>query len=337
MAAVSDNKKYTAIFIAAFTLFTSYLHYSTIPQILILHDIYREFYYIPVLISALVFGLRGAILTFLMIFFLYAPWIVLHWTGDFIIEANRLIQLMFLGIVAILSGVLINRDRKSREQMDKEHYLAVIGQVATTIVHDLKNPLITILGFGRRYLEGKEDPENAVQYIMDSAKGMLKIVHDVLDFAKPIQLDIAENDTREVISRACTACATKAEDEGVYLSIDTPPAPVKLAMDSFHLERALVNLISNAIEASERGQSVSVQLTAERDYAIIRVRDEGSGMTKETMKNIFIPFFTTKGEGTGLGMSIAKKIIDSHGGKIRIYSQPGGGTEAKIFFPLRGA
>ncbi len=334
--ATASESKYAAVFIVAAVLFTSYLHYSTIPQILILHDIYREFYYIPVLVSALVYGLRGAIVTFIMIVLLYAPWIVLHWTGDFIVEANRLIQLIFLGTVATLSGFLINRDRKSREQADKEHYLAVIGQVSTNIVHDLKNPLITILGFGRRYLEGKEEPENAIQYIMDSAEKMLKIVHDVLDFSKPLQLDIAETDTREVVSRACASCAAKAENDGVYISQDMPSAPVILQVDSFHLERALVNLISNAVEASERGQSVFVNLSAEKDYAIIKIRDEGSGMTKETQKNMFVPFSTKKEGGTGLGMPIAKKIIDSHGGRIRIYSQPGWGTEAKIFFSLKG-
>ncbi|MFA5352798.1 MAG: HAMP domain-containing sensor histidine kinase [Thermodesulfovibrionales bacterium] len=331
-----ENRKFAVAFIIGFTLFTSYLHYSTIPKIFILHDIYRELYYIPVLFAALVFGLKGAILSFLLVVALYAPWMALHWTGDFIFEANRLVQLTFLGIVGFLAGVLINRDRRNREQMDKEHYLALIGQMASTIVHDLKNPLITILGFGRRYLEGKEDPENAMQYIMDAARAMLKIVHEVLDFAKPLQLDTAEKDIREVISQSLTACMTKAETDGVAISLQLPPEPIKASVDSFQLERALVNLVTNAIEASQKEQTVAVTVTSEKEYVMIAIKDDGAGMDRETANNIFIPFFTTKGEGTGLGMPIAKKIIEGHNGKIYIYSRPGEGTEAKIVLPLKG-
>ncbi|NTU43866.1 MAG: HAMP domain-containing histidine kinase, partial [Nitrospirales bacterium] len=290
-----SEKKYAIFFIFGFTIFTSYLHYSTIPQIYALHDIYRELYYIPVLFAALVFGLKGAILAFILVVVFYAPWIALHWTGDFLIEANRFIQLIFLGFVAFLSGVLINRERQNREQLDREHSLALIGQVATTIVHDLKNPLITILGFGRRFMEGKEEPEKAMQYIMDSAKVMLKIVHDVLDFAKPIQLDISDLDIREVIDQACTSCRTKAENEGVAISLSLPSSPLQASVDSFHLERAVVNLLSNAIEASKQGQCVEVHVADEREFVEIKIRDEGSGMDRDVLKNIFIPFFTTKG------------------------------------------
>ncbi|UCD35462.1 MAG: sensor histidine kinase, partial [Nitrospiraceae bacterium] len=100
-----------------------------------------------------------------------------------------------------------------------------------------------------------------------------------------------------------------------------------------HMERALVNLINNAIEASEGGRSVSVRGEADDQKVRISIRDYGSGMDKETLDNIFIPFYTKKSYGTGLGMAIAKKIIEGHKGAIHIESRVNAGTEVVVELP----
>jgi signal transduction histidine kinase len=220
-----------------------------------------------------------------------------------------------------------------REQLQRDHYLANIGQVATTIVHDLKNPLVTILGFARRIKEGKGKTDTAVQEIIDSAENMQKIVHDVLDFAKPLQLELKEDDIKNVIKRAYEFCKVKAEGQGVTISTNLPSKPVNVAVDSFHLERAIANLITNAIEASHKGQNIMVDVIPEKYYLAIRIKDEGSGMDKETLENIFIPFYSKKSGGTGLGMPIAKKIIEGHQGKIYVDSKPVRGTEITMRLP----
>jgi two-component system sporulation sensor kinase B len=100
------------------------------------------------------------------------------------------------------------------------------------------------------------------------------------------------------------------------------------------MERALVNLINNAIDASLIGYIVSIAPTLEKESIIIRIKDYGSGMDKETVENIFIPFYTKKSAGTGLGMAIAKKIIDGHQGHIDVKSREQTGTEVIIRLPL---
>lgn len=330
-----SGKKYSIIIIIASVLFTSYLHYATIPRLLVLHEIYREFYYLPVLLAVFLFGMRGAILTYMLVIASYAPYVYINWTGVFEYEVNRILHMVLVGIIAVLAGFLVERDRKNREQLEKERYLAGIGAVATTIVHDLKNPLINILGFARRIREKKGDADAAMEAITDSALSMQQIVHDVLDFAKPVRLQFSEVDVRDVIRRACDACAEKAEKAAVTFAVSLPEHPVNIAIDVSHIERAIVNILMNAVEASVGGQVIEVGMASAAGGLAIQIKDNGSGMDKEMLENVFLPFYSKKSGGTGLGLPIAKKVVEGHMGRIRIDSKPAAGTEVTITLPYR--
>jgi signal transduction histidine kinase len=120
----------------------------------------------------------------------------------------------------------------------------------------------------------------------------------------------------------------------VFLTIDLPSVPIYASIDSFNLERALVNLITNAIEASGQDKRVLISVAAGSTMTTIIIADKGSGMEKKIIDNIFVPFYTKKRDGTGLGMPIAKKIIEGHRGEIHISSKPGEGTAVVIELPL---
>lgn len=327
---MDKRKTLYLIFIAASAAVITYLHYSTVEGIHALHDIYRELYYIPLLVGALAFGLRGAILTYLLVSFLYLPYMAQTWTGTIFFETKRVLFLLFSGTFSFLAGYLMDRDSKRKKEMEKERYLAGLGQVSSAIAHDLKNPLVTIQGFARRLQEGKGNVNTAIQAIIDSGEVMQKIVHDVLDFARPIQLELKEENAAYVIKKACELCSGKAEEREVTILVNIPDVPLNINLDRVHMQRALANLISNAIEASGRGQNVSVSADPKEDSLSITIRDDGGGMDKETRENLFIPFFTKKSTGTGLGMPIAKKIIEGHNGKIDIVSNIGKGTHVIV-------
>ncbi len=334
MKAAIPRKKYVSLLIIVFVLLITYLHYSTLPRIYSFHVTYKEFYYIPVFLGARAFGMRGALLIYLSVFVFEIPFVIEGWTGALASEVNRLLYLGLQGVFAIFAGYLVERERKTREQLEKERDLARIGQVATAIVHDLKNPLISILGFSKRIKERKENADEAIDIVMSSALTMQKIVHDVLDFSKPIQLTLKREDMREVISKVSRFCEAKAGGEGVNLATEIPASPVYIEIDGFHMERALINLVSNAIEASGRGQGVKIGITSGSGTLVITVTDHGPGMDRETLEKIFTPFYTKKKEGTGLGMPIVKKIVEAHKGKIFVVSEPGEGTEVRIELPL---
>jgi two-component system sensor histidine kinase HydH len=294
----------------------------------------EELYYIPLLLGALWFGLKGALLTYVIVSLLYLPFFFGGWTTSTLGVADRVLHLIFSGVFALSAGFFIDREKKRRQQAERERYLINIGQVASTIVHDLKNPLITILGFARRILEGKGNIDTAAQAITDSAQNMQNIVNDVLDLSKPVQLDLKEEDIRNVVMQACDSCREKAAGGDISLSIDMPDYPMNSLVDSFYMVRALVNLINNAIEASGKGQSVIITVAVKKRHIEIRIKDHGAGMDKETVENIFVPFYTKKIGGTGLGTSITKKIIEGHKGSIRINSTSAEGTDVMIELPL---
>lgn len=318
--------------IAVFTLLITVLHFSVL-QPLSPNVVLEELYYIPLFFGALFFGLKGALVTYSIVSLLYLPFLSGSWTATFIGMMDRVLHLVFSGIFVFLAGFLVDRERRRQQQEEKDRYLAGIGQVATAIVHDLKNPLITIIGFAKRIREGKGSVDAAAQSIIESAQNMQQIVNDVLDFAKPVHVTLKEEDLRGVIMQASDACREKAAVAGVQLSVDVPDQPLYAAADSFTLQRALVNLINNAIEASGKGQSVMLSVSTAKQLLLITIKDRGSGIDSETLENMFAPFYTRKTGGTGLGLPIAKKIIEAHKGTIRVSSTVGAGTEVVIGLP----
>jgi signal transduction histidine kinase len=159
---------------------------------------------------------------------------------------------------------------------------------------------------------------------------MQRIVNEVLDFAKPMQLDLRESDLGDTIRHAAEACRAKAGQRGISLTVTLPPETVTVEMDSFHIERALVNLIDNAVEASHPGGQVTISAAASKNGLIMTIKDHGSGMSRETLSHLFEPFYTTKSGGTGLGIPISRKIFEEHGATLAITSKEGLGTEAMV-------
>jgi signal transduction histidine kinase len=293
----------------------------------------EELYYIPILFGALRFGLKGALLTYLFASLLYLPFFFGAWSLTYLDLVDRALHLLFSALFAFLAGLFVERVKRQQKELERNRYLANLGHVAATIVHDLKNPLITILGFARRIQEGKGNIDTAAEAITESAQNMQKIVNNVLDFSKPTKLELKKNDVRNTLIAASESCRTKAEDKGITLIIDIPDSPVYSVIDEFNLQRALINLINNAIEASDSDQDVKISLAVKKEKLLIRVEDQGSGMDDETLENIFFPFYSKKSSGTGLGMAIAKKIIDGHQGRIIVKSQTGKGTTVEIELP----
>ncbi len=330
-------KKYRTVIIVVIILFITFLHYTTIPTLYPLHSFYSELYYIPIFLGGLVGGFRGAVFIYLMVLIFDSPFIVFGWSGKFLMEIVRLYNLILQGIFAVFVGLMSNREKRIRERAEKLRYLAGLGQVSSTIVHDLKNPLITIMGYSKRIREGRGDPGEAVQEISEAALRMQKIMNDVLDFAKPMHLDLKVEDICQVISRAYGLCKVRAVKEGINLLMELPSSAVMMKVDGFLLERAIVNLVNNSIEASNAGQSIVISACLRKAHLTVKIKDEGVGMDKQTLDNVFVPFYTKKNSGTGLGMPISKKIIEEHKGTIEIESRPGKGTEVEIVLPYEPA
>lgn len=332
---LEKNKYLVMVTAGIFSLLVTYLHITSgwglSPDIIL-----EELYYIPLLLGTLLFGLRGAISTYVFVSLLYLNYLSGISKANVWVMADRLLHLFTTGLFAIIAGLLVERERRLQRQVEKEKYLSNIGRVATAIVHDLKNPLIVVSGFAKRIRDGKGNITEAAQTIIESATNMQKIVHDVLDFSKPIQMELKETDLRDIINSVVESCRIKAEEKGVMLSLEMPSDHVYIPIDSLKMQRALINLVNNAIEASAEKQRVILTVSVKKKSIMITIGDAGSGMDKETLENIFIPFFTKKTGGTGLGMAIAIKVVEGHHGNIIVDSKVGEGTQIAIELPLKG-
>jgi len=236
--------------------------------------------------------------------------------------------------------------RFQRESASKEK-LSALGRMSTVIAHEIRNPLMIIKAslrsFRRRELSAAEVRE-AADDIDHEVDRLNRIVGDVLDFARPIELELRPTDVNAVCRSAVEAVLVGEGSTALELRLD-PELPDVLT-DGERLRTALLNILANAREAvgakangeSERSGITLETRRSDEGKIVIVVRDQGVGIVPEDLSKIFEPYFTGKRTGTGLGLAITKNIVESLGGTVTAESRPSEGTEIRIeLFPRAGA
>ena len=171
-------------------------------------------------------------------------------------------------------------------------------------------------------------------YITSEVDRANSLVTRFLEFARPLPLKPAVTDVHEVIDRAVVQYERSADRPEVSIYKNYDPGVRPVAMDGEWMERVFYNLLRNAAEASPAGGSVTVKTRMVDGFVEAAVIDRGSGIATEHRESIFNPFFTTKASGVGLGLAIVSKIIDEHGGKIVVESEPGQGAVFRVLLPV---
>jgi signal transduction histidine kinase/putative methionine-R-sulfoxide reductase with GAF domain len=237
------------------------------------------------------------------------------------------------GSGAIIAINDITEHEKARESLDRVQRLAEIGQMTASIAHEIRNPLAGIKSAAAMILE---DPSLATEFAGIIEKESTKLNHlctEFLDFAKPLSLEfepvLLSDVARNVLARH-QAEFTKSQVEVELIVVPSEPT---IFADPLRLEQVLRNLVLNAVQASQPGHSVVVTVTADG----FRIQDQGCGMDTQFIDRLFTPFLTTKTNGTGLGLSMVRKIVDAHKAKVSVNSQPGFGTTFEINFGVADA
>jgi len=230
--------------------------------------------------------------------------------------------------------------RFQREAAHKDR-LSSLGRLSAVIAHEIRNPLMIIraslASLWREEVSSTERRE-ALADIDEETKRLNRIVTEVLDFSKPIRFDLGEVQVNDICRASSTAAWAGSSAPPVQLDLDPEIPPV--TTDGERLRTVFVNILTNARHAVEAvaadGPAPAVTLSTRRhpDRISVTVRDRGPGIATEDMAHIFDPFFTTRRAGTGLGLPIAKNIIDGLGGSLSIDSGPDAGTEIRIEIPL---
>jgi signal transduction histidine kinase len=236
------------------------------------------------------------------------------------------------------------------EQLRHADRLATVGKLASGVAHELGTPLNVVTGRAQMIASGEatgREAEDNARIVVEQAKRIAQIIRQLLDFARKRTPARVPADLRATAGHVLTLLGQIADKRGVKLALAAETGPYVVQADEGQIQQVLMNVISNAIQATARGGTVSVSLSAKRvkpppdhggaaaTYSCVSVKDDGCGMDTATAERVFEPFFTTKdvGEGTGLGLSVAYGIIRDHGGFIQVDTELGKGSQFDIHLP----
>ncbi|WLR43275.1 ATP-binding protein [Bacillus carboniphilus] len=212
--------------------------------------------------------------------------------------------------------------------------LAIAGQLAAGIAHEVRNPLTSINGFLQLiYREGREDRQY-FQIIFDEIKRIEVVLSELLMLAKPQAIYFQEVNVVEVVQQVVTFTQSNATLHNINIEFINKGNDIYILCDENQLKQVFINLIKNSIEAMNNGGNILVTSYRKNGQAVITIEDEGMGMTDEQIEKLGEPFFTTKEKGTGLGMTVCLRIIKDHQGQLHVKSVPGKGTKISISIPV---
>ena len=223
--------------------------------------------------------------------------------------------------------------------------LAAVGEMAAAIAHEVKNPLAGIevmAGLLRRKIPDIPDAQAVLKDIIAEAKMANAIVQEVLEFVRPIRLQVEHTGVAQALHAAVQLADTKAARGSIAVAVDVPSGLPEIQADHHQLTQLFTNLLINAYEAMEGKGRVAITATAMRqddggeghEAVRIEMADNGPGMLQDVAERVFDPFFTTKAQGSGLGLAIVRKIVDAHDGQIDLRTAAGGGTLIRVTLPV---
>ena len=231
---------------------------------------------------------------------------------------------------------------KKEAKLDR---LTLIGEMAAKVAHEIRNPISSInlnLELLEDELEGfkgrvqTDEAEELVRSIREMLDGLSRFVQDYLQFARLPSMEFKPHDINFILENLLSFLSTEIRDRKVELITDFDENIPLLMLDEDQLNRALMNVLKNSIEAMPDGGRLIVSTRLKGDAAVINISDSGTGIERREWDKIFLPFYSTKKNGTGLGLPLAEQIIREHGGSISLTSVVGKGTTFTISLPVSG-
>lgn len=239
-----------------------------------------------------------------------------------------------------IAGIICNsRDvtdlRQTEERLRRTDKLSVVGELSASVAHEIRNPLTSLKGLVQ--LLQMEDEKHQLYYkiMIDELNRINHIVSELLLLAKPQQIKFTEADLQVILHDVISLLKTEASLHNIQIEFEVLSHPVMIECEPNQLKQLFINIVKNAIEASSAGDTVSITLQNDDNNITVLVKDQGVGISKELLERIGEPFYSSKEKGTGLGMTVSFKIVQSHNGTINFKSEPDKGTEVIVQLPIK--
>jgi two-component system sensor histidine kinase HydH len=252
---------------------------------------------------------------------------------------------LFRGVAASI-GVTLQNSRVY-ELMKERERLASLGQMAAGLAHEIRNPLGSIKGAAQVLQPIVQETNDAsikefLNIIVEEVDRLNKIVSQFLDYARPYRGDPKPLDINETVRKTLALMEKEGGHQGIEINTTLFEGLPQVRADAEQLRQVFLNLSINAIQAMPQGGKLAVSSSLRRStlrgataaFLEVRFRDTGVGIAAGDLKNLFIPFFTTKDKGTGLGLPISQRIVENHGGRIEVRSKPGAGSTFTVLLPI---
>ena len=223
--------------------------------------------------------------------------------------------------------------RQNQARLVQSERLAALGELVAYIAHNIRNPLASIRAASQVGGEETLESREAFQDVIATVDRLERWVQNLLSYMKPLTLNLVPEDINRLIRNAAAMFPNQTVGQGPQLVLDLHPLP-PVGTDAQWAEQVLVAVIANAIEASGPDGKVFVISRVKQETVAIEVRDEGRGVARDIQDKVFEPYFTTKPDGVGLGLAMAKKVMNAHQGTIELHSEEGRGTTVTLCYPL---
>ncbi len=324
-------------------------------------------YFIPIILAAFRFGVRGGLGTALAVSALYLPHIMFHWGG--MVENNlmRFLQIVLFNVLGYLTGLKAQGEKKEKEKyqktadklrdtLDQQKYqseqissmehqlraadrLAIVGELTASLAHEVCNPLGAIRGAVEIIRD--EAPEKLKEseffdILINETERLNQVVEHYLGFARKKDRKSGFFDFKESLQNLLVMMGAQARKTQVIFKTELPESSCMISNDSNQFWQVVINILLNAIQSMPAGGEIiikAVYVDNAGRHIRLSIKDHGEGMDGKQVKKIFVPFYTTKSNGSGLGLSIVKRIVDENKWEIRVKSSVDEGAEFILDIP----
>ncbi len=225
-----------------------------------------------------------------------------------------------------------------RKEVERSQRLAAVGSLAAGVAHEIRNPLSSLKGFAtyfRQRYGGVPEDVKVADIMIQEVDRLNRVITELLEFSRPMELKRKATDLAGLVRNALGTIEGHARERGIAVQAHLPPGLPEAAIDPDRMTQVFLNLFLNALAAMDRGGVLTVGIARQDDDTLrVSVADTGTGISREDLGRVFDPYFTTKPSGTGLGLAIVHRIVEAHGGEIRLESEPGKGTTFSILLPI---
>jgi signal transduction histidine kinase len=229
-------------------------------------------------------------------------------------------------------------ERLHRTQMSRAEHLATLGELAAGLAHEIRNPLAGIAGVIEiigRDLPSTSPARTVLKDVRLEVAQINRILTDLLETARPHPPQIHCSNLNTTVEHAVMLARQQVLSKPIKIELQKSPDLPEVEHDSDQIHQVLLNLLLNAVQSIEGKGTVRVEIGARNGHASVVVGDTGRGIAAQNLSNIFRPFYTTKGSGTGLGLSLARRIVEEHHGRIEVNSEVGKGSKFEVLLPFR--